>query len=178
MAANLEQKKAVVNDVTDSLSGAKAAILAEYRGLTVAQMTGLRTEARNAGVYLRVVKNTLARRAVEGSDFACLQEHMSGPLAFAASEDPAAVAKVLSKFAKDNDDLKITVGAMDGQLIGASEIEALSKLPSREELLSKLVGTMQAPIQKFVATLNAVPSTFVRTLAAVRDNKSEPESES
>lgn len=175
MAANLEQKKAVVNDVTDSISGAKAAILAEYRGLTVAQMTGLRTEARNSGVYLRVVKNTLARRAVEGSDFACLQEHMSGPLAFAASEDPVAVAKVLSKFAKDNDNLKITVGAMDGQLIGSTEIEALSKLPSREELLSKLVGTMQAPIQKFVATLNAVPSTFVRTLAAVRDNKPESE---
>lgn len=173
MSTNLEQKMAVVSEVSDSLSGAKAAILAEYRGLTVAEMTGLRGEARNAGVYMRIVKNTLARRAVAGSEFECLQDHMVGPVAFAASEDPVAVAKVLSNFAKDHDDLKIKIGAMDGALINIDEISALSKLPGREELLSRLVGTMQAPIQKFVATLNEVPSKFVRALAAVRDDKEQ-----
>ena len=171
MSLNLEQKKVVVAEVSEAITGAEAAILAEYHGLTVAQMTELRRKAREAGVHLRVVKNTLARRAVEGSDFACLQDAMVGPLAFAASVDPAAVAKVLDEFAKDNKHLIIKTGAMGGKVMSEAELKALAKLPSRDELLATLMATMNAPVQKFVRTLNEVPSGFVRTLAAVRDAK-------
>jgi len=171
MSLNLEQKKAVVAEVSEALSGAQAAVLAEYRGLSVAQMTELRKQAREAGVFLRVVKNTLARRAVEGSDFACLQGELVGPLAFAASNDPVAVAKTLSNFAKDNEKLLIKSGAMFGKVMSSDEIKALAILPGREQLLATLLGTMQAPIQKFVQTLNEVPASFVRVLAAVRDSK-------
>jgi large subunit ribosomal protein L10 len=171
MSLNLEQKKAVVAEVTEAISGAQAAVLAEYRGLTVAQMTELRRQAREANVFIRVVKNTLARRAVEGSDFECLKDELVGPLAFAASADPVAVAKVLSQFAKSNDKLVIKSGAMGGKVISLAEVDALAKLPGREELLAMLLGTMQAPVAKFVRTLNEVPGKFVRTLAAVRDAK-------
>ncbi len=171
MSLSLEEKKVVVEQVSNALSGSQAAIVAEYRGLTVEQMTNLRREARNAGVYLQVVKNTLVRRAVQGSDFECLDEHLKGPLALAASEDPVAVAKVLSAFAKDNDLLAIKAGAMSGKPLSLADIQALAKLPGREELLASLVGTLQAPIVKFVRTLNEVPAAFVRTLAAVRDAK-------
>jgi large subunit ribosomal protein L10 len=171
VSLNLDQKKAVVAEVSESIANAKTAVLAEYRGLTVAQMTELRRKARESGVYLRVVKNTLARRAVEGSEFECLKEHLIGPLAFAASEDPVAVAKVLDAFASENNKLILKAGAMGGKLMSEAELKALAKLPGREELLAKLLGTMQAPVQKFVQTLNEVPSKFVRTLAAVRDSK-------
>lgn len=171
MSLNLDQKKAVVVEVSESIANAKTAVLAEYRGLTVAQMTELRRKARESGVYLRVVKNTLARRAVEGTEFECLKEHLTGPLAFAASEDPVAVAKVLDAFASENNKLILKTGAMGGKLMSEAELKALAKLPSRDELLAKLLGTMQAPVQKFVQTLNEVPSKFVRTLAAVRDSK-------
>jgi large subunit ribosomal protein L10 len=171
MSLNLEQKKAVVSEVSGAITDAQAAVLAEYRGLTVAQMTELRKQAREAGVFFRVVKNTLARRAVDGSDFACLQDELVGPLAFAASSDPVAVAKVLSQFAKDNEKLVIKSGAMGGKVISLAEVQALAKLPSREELLATLLGTMQAPVAKFVRTLNEVPTKFVRALAAVRDSK-------
>jgi large subunit ribosomal protein L10 len=171
MSLNLEQKKAVVSEVSDAISGAQAAVLAEYRGLTVAQMTELRKQAREAGVFLRVVKNTLAKRAVDGSDFACLQDQLVGPLAFAASPDPVAVAKVLSQFAKANEKLVIKAGAMGGKVISLAEVQALATLPSRDELLATLARTMQAPIATFVRTLNEVPTKFVRGLAAVRDSK-------
>ena len=171
MSVNLEGKKGVVSEVAERLSSSNATILAEYRGLSVAQMMGLRSEARNAGVFLRIVKNTLARRVVEGSQFECLQEHFVGPLAIAASEDPVAVAKVLSEFSKTNKDLRIKVGAMNGGVLDAAGIEALAKLPGRQELLATLLATMNAPIQKFVSTLNEIPGKFVRTLAAVRDNQ-------
>lgn len=171
MSLNIDQKKAVVAEVSESIANAQAAVLAEYRGLTVAQMTDLRRKARESGVFLRVVKNTLAKRAVEGSDFACLQEHLVGPLAFAASEDPVAVAKVLDTFAKENNAFVLKAGAMGGKVMSDAELKALAQLPSRDELLAKLLGTMQAPIQKFVQTLNEVPAGFVRTLAAVRDSK-------
>ena len=171
MSLSLEEKKVVVEQVSDALSGSQAAIVAEYRGLTVEQMTTLRRAARDAGVYLRVVKNTLVRRAVKGSDFECLDEHLVGPLALAASEDPVAVAKVLSTFAKDHELLAIKAGAMSGRQLSMEEIQALAKLPGREELLAKLVGTLQAPVAKFVRTLNEVPARFVRTLATVRDAK-------
>ena len=122
-------------------------------------------------MWIRVVKNNLAKRVVDGSNFECLTEHFVGPVIFSASEDPVAVAKVMSRFAKDNEHLNITAGAMNGSLIDGAMIESLSKLPGRDELLAKLMGTMQAPIQKFVSTLNEVPSKFVRTLAAVAESK-------
>lgn len=171
MSLTLEEKKAVVAEVSAKLTGAQAAMLAEYRGLTVEQMTKLRRKAFDGKVYLRVVKNTLARRAVEGTSFECLKDQMTGPLAFAVSADPVAVAKILSEFAKDNESLKIKAGAMSGKLMSLEQIKALAVLPGREQLLAQLLGTMQAPVQKFVQTLNEVPAKFVRALAAVRDAK-------
>jgi large subunit ribosomal protein L10 len=171
MSLSLSQKKAVVAEVTESVSAAQAMVVAEYRGLTVAQLTKLRTAAREAGVFVRVVKNTLARRVIEGSPFECLKDHFVGPVIMAASDDPVAVAKLVSKFAKDHDALKITAGGMNGELMNEAQIQALSKLPGREELLAMLVGTMQAPIAKFVQTLNEVPARFVRTLAAVEESR-------
>ena len=171
MSLTLDEKKAVVAEVSGKLTDAQAAMLAEYRGLSVAQMTVLRRKAHEGKVYLRVVKNTLARRAVEGTSFECLKDQMFGPLAFAVSTDPVAVAKILSEFAKDNEALKIKAGAMGGKLMSLAQIQALAVLPGREQLLAMLLGTMQAPIQKFVQTLNEVPAKFVRALAAVRDAK-------
>ncbi|MBI3899952.1 MAG: 50S ribosomal protein L10 [Gammaproteobacteria bacterium] len=172
MSLNIEQKKVVVAEVSEQFKGAQAALIAEYRGLTVAQMTELRKRARQSDIYVRVVKNTLARRAVEGSSFECMKDQFIGPLALAISKDPVAVAKVLSEFAKDNDKLKIRAGAMSGKLMSIAQVQALAKLPSREQLLATLAGTLQAPIVKFARTLNEVPTKFVRALAAVRDAKS------
>jgi large subunit ribosomal protein L10 len=171
MSLSLEDKKAVVAEVSKQLQGAQAAMIAEYRGLTVAQMTKLRRQAHEQNVYVRVVKNTLARRATEGTSYECLKDAMVGPLAYAISSDPVAVAKLLSEFAKDNDKLKIKAAAMAGKLMTVEQVKALAMLPGREQLLAMLLGTMQAPIANFVRTLNEVPSKFVRTLAAVRDAK-------
>lgn len=171
MSLNLEQKKAVVADVSERLKGAQAAMLAEYRGLSVAQMTELRRKAYEVQVYFKVVKNTLARLAVAGSEYECLKDQFVGPLAFAISGNPVSVAKLLSDFAKDHEALKIKAGAMGGKMMSPQQIEALAKLPGREQLLAMLLGTMQAPVQKFVQTLNEVPAKFVRALAAVRDAK-------
>lgn len=171
MSLSLEQKKAVISEVSEAIESAQAGVLAEYRGLTVAQLTALRKEARNSGVWIKVVKNNLAKRVISGSDFECLSEHFVGPVIFSASEDPVAVAKVMSKFAKDHDRFKITVGAMNGSLMDQSMIENLSKLPGRDELLAKLMGTMNAPAQKLVSTLNEVPTKFARALTAVAEAK-------
>lgn len=171
MSLNLEQKQAVVAEVAEVLTGAQAAVVAEYRGLTVAQMTTLRGTARKAGVYVRVVKNTLVRRAVDGSPFACLQDHLTGPLAFVAGKDPVAAAKVVVEFAKDNEKFRVMAGSMSGKLMSQQQMQALASLPSREVLLATLLATMQAPVTKFVQTLNEIPGKFVRTLAAVRDQK-------
>ncbi|MFQ5756530.1 MAG: 50S ribosomal protein L10 [Acidiferrobacterales bacterium] len=171
MSLSLEQKKVLVEKVSAALVGAQAAALAEYRGLTVAQMSALRRSARRSNVFLAVVKNNLARRAVEGSQFECLKEEFSGPLALAVGADPIAVAKVLSDFAKDNEDLRIKAAAVDGALMSSTQFDALAELPGREQLLAMLLSTMTAPIQTFVRVLNEVPSKFVRTLVAVRDSK-------
>ena len=171
MSLNLEQKKAVVGEVSEQVSTAQAIIVAEYRGLQVGEMTELRAQARKSGVYLRVLKNTLVRRAVEGTPFSGLANEMVGPLVFGISSDPVSAAKVLSEFAKANDKFIIKAGAMPNQVMDAKGIQALATLPSREELLAKLLGTMQAPVAKFVRTLNEVPTKFVRGLAAVRDQK-------
>jgi large subunit ribosomal protein L10 len=171
LGLDLDRKKVVVAEISAHLAKAKAIVLAEYRGLEVGRMTELRTKARKAGVYLRVLKNTLARRAVEGTPFAELSQHMKGPLLYGISPDPVATAKVLNEFARANDKLVIRAGAMPNALMSAKEVTALAVLPSREELLAKLLGTMQAPIAKFARTLNEVPARFARTLAAVRDKR-------
>jgi large subunit ribosomal protein L10 len=171
LSLNLEQKKAVVVEVSEKVSTAQAIIVAEYRGLQVGEMTELRAQARKSGVYLRVLKNTLVRRAVEGTPFSGLANEMVGPLVFGISSDPVSAAKVLSDFAKVNDKFIIKAGAMPNQVMDAIGVQALASLPSRDELLAKLLGTMQAPVAKFVRTLNEVPTKFVRGLAAVRDQK-------
>ncbi len=171
MSLNLEEKKAVVAEVTSKLEQAQAIVLADYRGLGVHDMTQLRSNARNQGVYLRIFKNTLARRAFAGTPFEKLTEHMYGPLAYGISEDPVAVAKVLNEFAKSNKKLVIKAGAMPNQMMSVADVSNLAALPSRDELLAKLLGTMQASIAKFVRTVNEVPTKFVRALAAVRDEK-------
>lgn len=169
MSLNLEQKQAVVAEVARVVAGAQAIVMAENRGLPVAAMTQLRARARASGIYFRVVKNTLVRRAVADTPFAPLADRMVGPLAYGIGPDPVAVAKVLNDFAKGNEKLVIAGGAMPGQVMTAQQIAALASLPSREELLAKLAGTLQAPIAKLVRTMNEVPARFVRTVAAVRD---------
>ena len=171
MSLNLEGKKEVVAEISARLAKAQSVVLAEYRGLPVEDITVLRSQARASGVYLRVLKNTLARRAVKGTPFEKLADQMVGPLAYGISEDPVAAAKVLHAYAKGNEKLVIKGGMMPNYVMTAKEVGNLATLPGREELLAKLMGTMQAPIAKFVQTLNEVPSKFVRTLAAVRDQK-------
>ena len=172
MGLNLEQKKAVVAEVSAQLAKAQAVVLVEYRGTHAGDMTQLRAKARRAGIYLRVLKNTLARRAIAGTPFAGLSEKMLGPLAYGISADPVAAAKVLHEFAKENENFVIKGGAMANFVMTSKDIANLAKMPSREQLLAKLAGTMQAPIARFVRTLNEVPGKFVRTLAAIRDQKS------
>jgi large subunit ribosomal protein L10 len=171
LSLNLEGKKEVVAEVSARLKSAQTVVLAEYRGLAVEDITVLRSRARASGVYLRVLKNTLARRAVQGTPFEKLADQMVGPLAYGISDDPVAAAKVLHAYAKGNEKLVIKGGMMPNYLMTAKEVGNLATLPSREELLSKLLGTMQAPIVKFVRTLNEVPTKFVRAVAAVRDQK-------
>jgi large subunit ribosomal protein L10 len=171
LGLNLEQKKAVVAEVSAQVAKAQAIIVAEYRGLEVGVMTDLRAKARKAGVYLRVMKNTLVRRAVKDTPFDKLAEKMVGPLVYGISSDPVAGAKVLNDFAKANERFVIKAGGLPNSVISAKEVTALANMPSREQLLSTLLGTMQAPVVKFVQTLNEVPGRFVRTLAAVRDQK-------
>ena len=172
MALNLEQKKAIVAEVADVASSAYSAIAAEYRGLTVEDLTVLRKEARNNGVYLRVVKNTLAKRAVADTDFECMTEGFTGPLVLAFSqEDPGAAARVIHDFAKDHDDMIIRMVSISGRLLDPSEIKTLAKMPTYEQAISILMATMKAPVQKLATTLNEVPGKLVRTIAAIRDVK-------
>jgi large subunit ribosomal protein L10 len=171
LGLNLEQKQAVVAEIAKEVGGAQAIIMVENRGMKVADMTQLRAKARASGVYFRVVKNTLVRRAVEKTPFATLADKMVGPLAYGMGPDPVAVAKVLNDFAKGHEKFVIAGGAMPGQVMSTKQITALANLPSRNELIAKLLGTMQAPITKLVRTMNDVPSKFVRALAAVRDAK-------
>jgi len=171
LSLNLEQKQAVVSEIAAQLANAQAVIVAEYRGVNVEAVTGLRAKARQSGLSLRVLKNTLARRAVAGTPFEKLADQLVGPLLYGITADPVSGAKVLAEFAKENEAFVIKAGAMQNNLMSEADIKMLASLPSREELLAKLVGTMQAPIAKFVRTLNEVPSKFVRTLAAVQAAK-------
>ncbi|HRK78535.1 MAG TPA: 50S ribosomal protein L10 [Thiobacillus sp.] len=171
MSLNLEEKKAVVAEVAAQVAVAQTVVVAEYRGITVEGMTQLRVKARQDGVYLRVLKNTLVRRAVADTPFAGIADQLVGPLAYGISKDPVAAAKVMHEFAKTNDKFVIKAGAMPNFVMSAKDVGNLASMPSRDELLSKLLGTMQAPIAQFVRTLNEVPTKFVRGLAAVRDKQ-------
>ena len=171
MSLNRKEKAVVIEDVTTQVATAQSIVVAEYRGLDVASVTVLRKNARASGVYLRVLKNSLARKALVGTPFEALSTKLVGPLIYAISADPVAAAKVLSAFAKDNEKLAIKAGALPNSILDVNGVKALATMPSRDELLSKLLGTMQAPIAQFVRTLNEVPTKFVRGLAAVRDQK-------
>ena len=172
MALNFEQKKAVVAEMADTAKTALAAVAAEYCGLTVEEMTDLRVKAREEGVFLKVAKNTLVRRAVEGTEFECMQEQLTGPLLFAFSiDDPGAAARLVKEYAKDHDKLKTRMVAVGGQLYDASELDRLSKLPTYDQAISLLMSVMKAPVEKFVRTLAEPHAKLARTLAAVRDAK-------
>ena len=167
MALRLEDKKAFVKEVSAVAGDSIAAVAAEYRGLTVAEMTELRTEARNAGVYLRVVKNTLARRAIKGTEFECMEETLKGPLLLAfAKEDPGAAARVIKDFAKGHDALKAVSLSAGGQLLPASDLARLADLPTLDQARAILLGVMIAPMSKLVRTLAEPPAMVARTLAA------------
>ena len=169
MSLSLEQKRAIVTEVAAVLAKAQAVIVAENRGLDVGAVTGLRVKARKSGLYLRVLKNTLARRAVKGTPFEPLSGQLSGPLMYGIAQDPVAGAKVLADFAKEHERFVIMGGAMANVVMSAKDIKTLATMPSREALLATLLGTMQAPIATLVRTMNEVPGKFARTVAALRD---------
>jgi len=168
----LEEKKALVAEVNEVAKRALSAVAAENKGLTAGKFDDLRKKARANGIYLHVVKNTLARKALKGTSFECLDPALVGPLVLGFSlEDPGAVGRVIKDFAKENDKLVVKAVSIGGQLYSAKDIDRLAKLPTREQALSLLLGAMKAPIGKFVTTLHAVPSKFVRTVKAVADQK-------
>jgi large subunit ribosomal protein L10 len=172
LSLNLEQKQAVVAEVSAQVAKAQTIVVAEYRGLPVGNMTDLRKRARTAGVYLRVLKNTLARRAVAETPFSGLSDKLVGPLAYGISADPVAAAKVLHEFSRENGEkFVIKGGAMANYVMTAQQVADLAKMPSREQLLATLMGTIQAPVAALARTLNEVPAKFARTLAAIREQK-------
>ena len=172
MSLTLQQKQAVVSEVREVATTAQAAVAAEYIGLTVAQMTQLRTKARSSGVYLRVVKNTLARRAVDGTSFECLQDSLTGPLLLVFSmEDPGAGARLVRDFAKDNEKLVTKALAFAGELRPASDLNLLASMPTRDEARSKLLCVFLAPQTKLVRTLAEPAGQFVRVLAAFNESR-------
>ena len=172
MALTIEQKKAVVAEVADAANKALAAVAAEYRGLTVKEMSELRVKAREDGVFLKVAKNTLVHRAVEGTEYECMQESLTGPLLFAFSmDDPGAAARLVKDYSKGHDKLIAKLVAVGGELYDASELERLSNLPTYDQAIAMMMGVMKAPIEKFVRTLAEPHTKLVRTVAAVRDAK-------
>jgi large subunit ribosomal protein L10 len=156
MGLNLDDKKAVVAEVSAKLADAQTMVVAEYSGVEVADLTVLRAKARQSGVYLRVLKNTLVRRAVASTSFAPLAEHMAGHLIYGISADAVAAAKVLNDFAKGNDKLVLKAGCYDGKVLDKAGVQALASIPSREELLARLLGVMQAPVSGFAGALAAL----------------------
>jgi large subunit ribosomal protein L10 len=172
MALSIEQKRAVVAEVGEVAQTALAAVAAEYRGLTVEEMTDLRVKARQGGVYLKVAKNTLVRRAVEGTEFECMQESLSGPLLLAFSmEDPGAAARLVKDYSKSNDKLITKLVVVGGELFEASELDRLSRLPTYDQAIAMLMGVMKAPVEKFVRTLAEPHTKLVRSFAAVSEAK-------
>jgi len=172
VALRLEDKKAIVASVNEAASGALSAVIADYCGLTVTEMTNLRKQAREQGVFLKVVRNTLARRAVEGTEFECLKDALIGPTILALSiEDPGAGARLLKDYAKEHKKLEVKAFAIGGELFGAESIDRLAKLPTVDQARGMLAGVLQAPISKFARTINEVPTGIARVLAAVKDQK-------
>lgn len=172
MALRLEQKQQIVAEVNEVAASALSAVVADYRGLTVSEMTEMRSKARASGVYVRVVRNTLAKRAVEGTDYACLDEAFVGPTLVAFSiEDPGSAARLVKDYAKDHKALEVKALSIGGELFGADQIDRVATLPTLDEARSLLMAVMQAPIVKLARTLNEVPGKLVRTIAAVRDQK-------
>ncbi len=172
MAIGLEDKKAIVAEVNETATSALSLVIADARGVPVDGMTVLRKEARENQVTLRVVRNTLAKRALEGTEYECVNDTLVGPSLFGFSmEDPGAAARLFKDFAKENEEFEVKALAVSGQMLGAEQLDVLAKLPTRDQALSMLMSVMQAPATKLVQTMNAVPSKLVRTLAAVRDQK-------
>ena len=172
MALSFNEKEAIVAEVAEIANGALSAVVAEYAGVESVQMDDLRAKAREGGVRLRVVKNTLAKRAIKGTEYECLQEAMVGPVVMAFSqEDPGAAARVIKDFAKENDKLVVKALSVGGELLAASDIDRLAKLPTKDQAISMLMSVMQAPVTKLARTLNEVPGKLVRTVAAIRDDK-------
>jgi large subunit ribosomal protein L10 len=172
VAIRLEDKKAIVAEVNETATSALSLVIADARGVTVDAMTNLRSQARENGVTLRVVRNTLAKRALEGTDFECVNNSLVGPSLFGFSmEDPGAAARLFKDFAKDNAKFEVKALAVSGQLLGADQLDVLAKLPTREQALSMLMSVMKAPVTKLAQTMNQVPGKLVRTLAAVKDQK-------
>ena len=172
MALRLEEKQAIVAEVNQAAGSALSAVVSDYRGLTVSQMTDLRVKARESGVYLKVIRNTLARRAVEGTDYECLNDAFVGPTLLAFSqEDPGAAARLMKDYAKSHEALKVRALSLGGTLYGAEDIDRLATLPTLDEARAMLMSVMLAPITKLVRTFNDVPGRVVRVVAAVRDQK-------
>ena len=174
MAIGLEDKKAIVAEVNEVASGALSVVLADYHGVDANDLTGLRKSAREGGVYLRVVRNTLAKRAVEGTEFECLKDVLVGPTVLAFSlEDPGAAARLLKDFAKEKSAFEVKALSVGGELLGADQIDRLAKLPTRDQALGMLAAVTLAPITKLARTFNDIPSKVTRVVAAVRDQKED-----
>ncbi len=172
MAIGLEDKKAIVAEVNETATSALSLVIADARGVTVGGMTALRQSARDNAVTLRVVRNTLAKRALAGTDYECVSDVLVGPSLFGFSmEDPGAAARIFKDFAKENKNFEVKALAVSGQMLGADQLDVLAKLPTRDQALSMLMSVMKAPVTKLVQTMNEVPGKLVRTLAAVRDQK-------
>ncbi len=174
MAIGLEEKKAIVAEVNETAASALSLVVADARGVTVTDMTALRATARENQIKLRVVRNTLAKRAFEGTEYECLNEVLTGPSLFGFSmEDPGAAARLFKDFAKTNNKFEVKALSFSGKLMGADQLDVLAKMPTRDQALSMLMGTMKAPATKLVQTINEVPGKLVRTLAAIRDQKEQ-----
>ena len=174
MAIRLEDKKAIVADVNETAVNALSLVIADARGVTVDKMDALRKQARESNVHVQVVRNTLARRAIEGTDYECVTDALKGPSLFGFSmEDPGAAARIFKDFAKENDLFEIKALAVGGEMFPASDIDKLAKLPTREQALASLMSVMIAPVTKLARTFNEVPSKITRAVAAVRDQKQE-----
>ena len=172
MEIGLEDKKAIVAEVNETATSALSLVIADARGVTVDGMTALRKDARESSVTLRVVRNTLAKRALEGTEYECVNDSLAGPSLFGFSmEDPGAAARLFKDFSKENETFEVKALAVSGQMLGAEQLDVLAKLPTRDQALSMLMSVMNAPATKLVRTLNEVPGKLVRTLAAVRDQK-------
>lgn len=172
MPIGLKEKQAIVAEVNETAQAALSAVMADYRGVTVDAMTKLRQSARESGVQVRVIRNTLAKRAFEGTELECMNEALTGPCIVAfAMEDPGASARLFKDFAKEQEAFEIKALSVGGKLLPAEQIDALAKLPTRDEALALLMAVMQAPVTKLVRTMNDIPGRVTRVVAAVRDQK-------